>query len=92
MNKIQHVVCAMSGGVDSSVSAYLLKKEGYKVTGCFMKNWNRQEELFKNCSMDNDLEDAEYVCKKLDIPFMSVDFSKQYWNKVFRYSRKNFTL
>ncbi|CAF0931287.1 unnamed protein product [Brachionus calyciflorus] len=83
MKRLQHVVCAISGGVDSAVSAYLLKKEGYKVTGCFMKNWNRQEELFNNCSMDKDLEDAEYVCKKLEIPFLTVDFSKQYWNKVF---------
>lgn len=75
----------MSGGVDSSVSAYLLKKQGYKVTGCFMNNWNRQEELFNNCSLDQDLNDAEYVCKKLDIPFLSVDFSKNYWNQVFRF-------
>ena len=84
MKSLKHVVCAISGGVDSAVSAFLLKKEGYKVTGCFMKNWDRQEELFNNCSSDNDQEDAEYVCKRLDIPFISVDFSKHYWNQVFR--------
>lgn len=84
MSRYKHVVCGISGGVDSAISAFLLKNQGYKVIGCFMKNWNRQEELYNNCSMENDLEDAEYVCKKLDIPFKIVDFNKQYWNKVFR--------
>jgi tRNA U34 2-thiouridine synthase MnmA/TrmU len=84
MNKLKHVVCAVSGGVDSSVSAYLLKKQGFRVTGVFMKNWDRIDENDSNCSIDNDENDAEYVCKKLQIPFISVDFSKNYWNKVFR--------
>lgn len=80
----KHVVCAISGGVDSAVAAYLLKKSGYRVTGCFMKNWNRQEELFNNCDAEKDESDAEYVCNKLNIPLISVDFSKSYWNQVFR--------
>lgn len=85
MNSLKHVVCAISGGVDSAVMAYLLKRHGYRVTGCFMKNWNRDEELFKNCNSDTDQSDAEYVCKKLDIPFFTLDFSKNYWNLVFRF-------
>lgn len=83
-SSIKHVVCAISGGVDSAVTAFLLKKEGYRVTGCFMRNWNRQEELFNNCDSEKDQEDAQHVCQKLDIPLISVDFSKSYWNKVFR--------
>lgn len=85
MSRLKHVVCAISGGVDSAVAAYLLKKDGYKVTGCFMKNWNRQEELYENCDSERDQSDAEYVCQKLDIPLITVDFSKYYWNKVFRF-------
>jgi tRNA U34 2-thiouridine synthase MnmA/TrmU len=84
MRHLKHVICAISGGVDSAVSAYLLKKEGFRVTGCFMRNWDRQEELLSNCNSNNDQTDAEYVCAKLDIPFISVDFSKNYWNQVFR--------
>lgn len=85
MSRLKHVICAISGGVDSAVAAYLLKKEGYKVTGCFMKNWNRHEELFENCDSEKDEKDAEYVCHKLKIPLISVDFSKNYWNQVFRF-------
>jgi tRNA-specific 2-thiouridylase len=81
---IKHVVCAISGGVDSAVSAYLLKKSGFRVTGCFMRNWDKQDDDESNCSVKNDEEDAEFVCKKLSIPFMSVDFTKDYWNKVFK--------
>jgi tRNA U34 2-thiouridine synthase MnmA/TrmU len=84
MNRIKHVVCAVSGGVDSAVSAFLLKSSGFKVTGCFMRNWNKQDEDDSNCNIEHDENDAEFVCKKLNIPFISVDFSKTYWNKVFR--------
>ena len=84
MYRVKNVVCALSGGVDSAVSAYLLKKEGYNVTGCFMKNWNIQDEDENRCNIEHDLNDAEFVCKKLSIPFISVDFSKNYWNQVFK--------
>lgn len=80
---LKHIVCAMSGGVDSAVAAYLLKKNGYQVTGCFMRNWNKLDESDSNCSVEIDHNDAEFVCKQLDLPFISVDFSKQYWNQVF---------
>ena len=85
MGRVKHVVCAISGGVDSAIAAYLLKKEDHKVTGCFMRNWNMQDESLSSCSTDRDQKDAEYVCDKLRIPFISVDFSKDYWNLVFRY-------
>ena len=85
MNFSKHVVCAISGGVDSAVTAYLLKRNGYKVTGCYMKNWNSLDEDEKFCTNDKDLIDAKQVCKMLDIPFMNVDFTKEYWNKVFEY-------
>lgn len=80
----KHVVCAISGGVDSAVSAYFLKQQGYKVTGCFMRNWNTLDESNSDCNADRDEVDARQVCQKLDIPFISVDFSKSYWNRIFR--------
>ena len=79
------MICAISGGVDSAVAAYLLKKNGYKVTGCFMRNWNTLDENFPSCEIDADEEDAKNVCKRLEIPFIAVDFSKNYWNKIFRF-------
>jgi tRNA U34 2-thiouridine synthase MnmA/TrmU len=84
MNCLKSVVCAVSGGVDSAVAAYLLKTNGYKVTGCFMRNWNlNDEDESKACTSNSDEQDAKYVCKKLEIPFISVDFSKNYWNQIF---------
>jgi tRNA U34 2-thiouridine synthase MnmA/TrmU len=82
----KHVVCAISGGVDSAVAAYLLLKQGYKVTGCFMKNWDKQNETEANitCQADLDKDDAKYVCDKLKIPFIDFNFTKEYWTNVFR--------
>ncbi|MCK5884395.1 MAG: tRNA 2-thiouridine(34) synthase MnmA [Bacteriovoracaceae bacterium] len=76
------VVCGMSGGVDSSVAALLLKKEGYKVIGVFMKNW---EELDENgtCTATKDYEDAVAVCEKIGIPYYAVEFIKEYRENVF---------
>ena len=82
---VKHVVCAVSGGVDSAVAVHLLMKRGFKVTGCFMRNWNREDEIADSatCKLDRDEEDARYVCEHFRIPFVSVDFSKSYWNQVF---------
>lgn len=82
MTKNQTVVIGMSGGVDSSVSALLLKEQGYRVLGLFMKNW---EETDENgfCSSAADSDDARRVCDQLEIPFYSVNFVEDYRKQVF---------
>nr|XP_057933080.1 mitochondrial tRNA-specific 2-thiouridylase 1 isoform X3 [Doryrhamphus excisus] len=82
MGVIRHVVCAMSGGVDSSVAALLLKRRGYNVTGVFMKNWDSLDEKGV-CNTEKDCEDAYKVCQILDIPFHQVSYVKEYWHEVF---------
>ncbi|XP_077356414.1 mitochondrial tRNA-specific 2-thiouridylase 1 isoform X2 [Festucalex cinctus] len=82
MGVIRHVVCAMSGGVDSSVAALLLKKRGYNVTGVFMKNWDSLDESGV-CTTEKDCEDAYKVCQMLGIPFHQVSYVKEYWHEVF---------
>lgn len=81
-SRAQRVVVGMSGGVDSSVSAYLLKQQGYEVHGVYMKNWDEYDETGK-CSGEKDQRDAENVCKQLSIPFHTVSFIKEYWHNVF---------
>lgn len=78
------VVVGMSGGVDSSVAALLLKQQGYKVIGIFMKNWDEENE-FGECLATQDSEDARKVCESLNIPFYTVNFVKKYWDNVFSY-------
>ena len=78
------VVVGMSGGVDSSVTALLLKQQGYAVVGIFMKNWDDTDE-FGVCTATEDYEDVARVANQLDIPYYSVNFEKQYWDKVFTY-------
>lgn len=72
----------MSGGVDSSVSAFLLKEQGYDVVGLFMKNWEEKNEE-GICTSTSDYEDAACVCDLLKIPLYSVNFVKEYWDLVF---------
>lgn len=80
------VVIGLSGGVDSSVAAYLLKKQGHDVTALFMINWHDTVGVLKgDCPWDNDLTFAKLVARKLDIPFHQVDLSKQYRKKVVDY-------
>ncbi len=74
------VVVGMSGGVDSSVTAWLLKEQGYRVIGLFMKNWEEDDE---GCSAAADFADVVAVCDQIDIPYYSVNFSKEYWERVF---------
>jgi len=76
------IVVGMSGGVDSSVSAYLLKKQGFNVIGLFMKNW--QSEPGEVCTSEIDFKDASEVCDMLDIPLHKANFSDDYWDRVFK--------
>lgn len=78
------IVVGMSGGVDSSVTALLLKQQGYDVIGIFMKNWDDTDEL-GYCTAEEDAEDVRRVCEQLDIPYYTVNFEKEYFDKVFSY-------
>ena len=78
------VIVGMSGGVDSSVAALLLKAQGYDVSGLFMKNWE-EDDSEGLCSAAEDLADAQSVCDQLDIPLHTVNFSAEYWDRVFEY-------
>ena len=91
---MQKVVIGMSGGVDSSVAAILLKKMGYEVIGLFMRNWDStmNNDFLGNPNLNNDIcpqeedyNDALKVCKKIGIPLFRVDFVKEYWDYVFTY-------
>ncbi|XP_048409711.2 mitochondrial tRNA-specific 2-thiouridylase 1 isoform X1 [Stegostoma tigrinum] len=79
---LRHVVCALSGGVDSAVAALLLRRKGYQVTGVFMKSWDLLEE-HGACTGNQDCEDAFRVCKMLNIPFHQISYVKEYWHEVF---------
>lgn len=76
------VIVGMSGGVDSSVSAYLLLQQGYKVEGLFMKNWE-EDDGEEYCTAAADLADAQAVCDKLVIELHTVNFAAEYWDNVF---------
>ena len=91
---MEKVVVGMSGGVDSSVAAILLKEQGYDVIGLFMRNWDSSinndylgnPNLNNNiCPQEQDYNDAKSVCDKLGIPLKRVDFIKEYWDDVFTY-------
>lgn len=82
--KDTHVVVGMSGGVDSSVTALLLKEQGYQVTGMFMKNWE-EDDSAEYCAAAIDMADAKKVCDMLDIPLHEVNFAHEYWENVFEH-------
>lgn len=82
----QTVFVGMSGGVDSSVSAALLKEQGYDVVGVYMKNWSGDGYGIQgDCPWKQDIEDVKAVCQQLDIPFRSFNFEKEYREKVVEY-------
>jgi tRNA-specific 2-thiouridylase len=78
------VVVGMSGGVDSSVSAFLLKEQGYQVEGLFMKNWE-EDDNDEYCAAADDLRDAQAVADKLDMVLHTINFAAEYWDNVFEY-------
>ena len=91
---MKKVLLGLSGGVDSAVSCYLLKKAGYDVTACFMRNWDALAagDYLGNptindsqCPQEVDYEDAKKVAKKLNVKLLRVDFIKEYWDEVFSY-------
>ena len=91
---MKKVVVGMSGGVDSSVAAILLQKQGYEVIGLFMRNWDASlnNDILGNptlnnniCPQEEDYNDAKKVCEKLNIPLHRIDFVKEYWDYVFTY-------
>lgn len=93
-SKKTRVMIGLSGGVDSAVAAYLLKKEGYEVIGGFMRNWDAiaNQDISGNptldepiCPQEVDYEDAKKVAEKLGIPLLRIDFVKEYWDEVFSY-------
>ncbi|OCQ52746.1 tRNA-specific 2-thiouridylase MnmA [Photorhabdus australis subsp. thailandensis] len=83
-NSQKKVIVGMSGGVDSSVSAYLLQQQGYQVAGLFMKNWE-EDDNEEYCSAATDLADAQSVCDKLGIELHTVNFAAEYWDNVFEH-------
>ncbi len=84
MSKTQKVIVGMSGGVDSSVAAYLLIQQGYEVEGLFMKNWDEDDDT-EYCTAKADLADAQQVCDKLNITLHTANFAADYWDNVFEY-------
>lgn len=82
LNKGKKIFVAMSGGVDSSLSAFLLKEKGYNITGVFIKVWHPD---FLECDWKRERNDAMRICAQLDIPFLTFDFEKEYKKEVADY-------
>lgn len=83
-NATKKVIVGMSGGVDSSVSAFILKQQGYQVEGLFMKNWEEDDDT-DYCTAAADLADAQAVCDKLGIHLHKINFAAEYWDNVFEH-------
>ena len=80
---MKKVIVGLSGGVDSSVSALLLKEQGYDVVGLFMKNWHDESvTISEDCPWLDDSNDAMLIAQKIGIPFQTVDLSKQYLSLI----------
>lgn len=84
------VIVGMSGGVDSSVAAYLLMQQGYQVEGLFMKNWD-EDDGTDYCTAKEDLADAQSVCDNLGIHLHSANFAAEYWDNVFEHFLKEYS-
>jgi len=82
--KREKIIVGMSGGVDSSVAALLLIEQGYEVEGLFMKNWEEDDDE-EYCAATVDLKDAKAICDTLNIPLHTINFSSEYWDRVFQH-------
>jgi len=90
---MKRVVVGLSGGVDSSVAAYLLKEQGYEVIGLFMKNWHDDSVTISDeCPWLDDSNDAMLVAEKLGIPFQTVDLSEEYKEKIVDYMFREYEM
>ncbi|MDC7993987.1 tRNA 2-thiouridine(34) synthase MnmA [Altibacter sp. HG106] len=90
---MKRVIVGLSGGVDSSVAAYLLKKQGYEVIGLFMKNWHDDSVTISDeCPWLEDSNDAMIVAEKLGIPFQTVDLSEQYKERIVDYMFREYEM
>ena len=90
---MKRVVVGLSGGVDSSVAAYLLKEQGYEVIGLFMKNWHDDSvTISEECPWLEDSNDAMLVAQKLNIPFQTVDLSEQYQERIVDYMFREYEM
>lgn len=87
--KKKRVIVGMSGGVDSSVAALLLKQKGYEVIGVFMKNWTHEQET-SACPWEDDYKDMRRVCEQLEIPYYTFNFEQEYRDRVFAYFLKEY--
>lgn len=86
----KRVIVGMSGGVDSSVAALLLKKKGYEVIGVFMKNWTHEQDTTA-CPWEDEYKDMRKVCEQLEIPYYTFNFEQEYRDRVFAYFLKEYT-
>lgn len=90
---MKRVVVGLSGGVDSSVAAYLLKQQGYEVIGLFMKNWHDDSvTISEQCPWLEDSNDAMLVAQKLNIPFQTIDLSQQYQQRIVDYMFREYEM
>ena len=88
---MKKVIVGLSGGVDSSVSALLLKQQGYEVIGLFMKNWHDESVTISDeCPWLDDSNDAMLIAEKLGIPFQTVDLSREYQSRIIDYMFKEY--
>ncbi|MBN2879538.1 MAG: tRNA 2-thiouridine(34) synthase MnmA [Clostridia bacterium] len=86
-SKNNKIVVGMSGGVDSAVAAYLLKKQGYETIGVFMRNWEESDDDGV-CTADEDYNYVRKVCEQIGISYYTVNFTREYWDRVFEYFLK----
>lgn len=88
---LPRIMLGLSGGVDSSVAAWLLQRDGYAVQALFMKNWDEDDNA-EHCSAERDLADAQAVCNQLHLPLHTRNFSGEYWDQVFAHCLDEFRL